>query len=178
MYSMQNIDEPALIAQSLGGDTGAYGQLVDCYKNAVYRHSFAIVRDEDVAEDIAQDTFIAAFYALKRFNPNKGRLSTWLFKIATNKALNWLKKTAREVFADDKTIARIAANNPEPSVVMLRTELHSAVERLQPKYRAVVSLYYWQGLSYTEIANIMSAPEGSVKVWMLRAKQVLRKELA
>lgn len=59
---MQNPDEPELIAQSLGGDTDAYGQLVDRYKTAIYHHCFAIVRDEAAAEDMAQEAFITAFY--------------------------------------------------------------------------------------------------------------------
>lgn len=62
---MQNIDESELIAQSLNEDHHAYGELVDRYKKAIYHHSFAIVRDEDAAEDVAQDTFITA-YSRKR----------------------------------------------------------------------------------------------------------------
>lgn len=80
---MQDSSETALLSKSLDGDPDAYGQLVDRYKNAVYHHCFAIVRNEDVAEDIAQETFISAYYALTTFDAKKGRLSTWLFTIAT-----------------------------------------------------------------------------------------------
>ena len=75
-------DEHELIAQSLAKDADAYGQLVDRYKNAIYRHCFALLRDEDAAEDIAQEAFIAGYYKLKMFDSKK-RFSTWLFKIAT-----------------------------------------------------------------------------------------------
>lgn len=174
---MQTKDEQELIARSLNDDHEAYAMLVDRYKNALYHHCFAIVRQEDAAEDIAQETFIAAYYKLRLYNP-AFRLSTWLFKIATNKALNWLKKAARETAADDDMIAGIASHHPRPDQELERTELHAAVGKLRPKYRSVISLYYWQGLSYQEIATVLSAPSGSVKVWMRRAKDELRKELS
>ena len=175
---MEQLTEETLIVRSRSGDTEAYAVLVDAYKTALYRHCFALVRNEDTAEDIAQETCIAAYYALARFDPRKGRLSTWLFKIATNKALNWLKREARMVAADDTLIARIASTQPGPAESMLHKELHAAVAQLRPKYRAVISLYYWQGFSYHDIATVLNAPEGSVKVWMQRAKHSLRKELA
>lgn len=174
---MPNKDEAALIKQSLNGDHIAYGQLVDRYKNALYRHCFAIVRNEDVAEDLTQETFITAYYKLSLYKP-KYRLSTWLFKIATNKALTWLKKTGREVAFGDELIASVASKQPGPDKLATYTELHSAVDKLQVKHRVVVSLYYWQGLSYAEIATVLSAPIGSVRGWMNRAKQQLRKELS
>ena len=170
-------DEPELIARSINGDHEAYAELVDRYKNALYHHCFAIVRSEDAAEDIAQDTFITAYYKLRRYNPEY-RLSTWLFKISTNKALTWLKKSARETAADDDLIASIASPHPRPDQQVQTQELHDAVARLQPKYRSVISLYYWQGLSYQEIAAVLAVPTGSVKGWMSRAKQDLKKELS
>lgn len=174
---MQKQDETALIAQSLGGDPHAYGELVDRYKNAIYHHCFAMVRDEDAAEDIAQETFITAYYKLHLYNPSY-RLSTWFFKIATNKALNWLKKASREIAADDELLASIASTHPGPDILAEHTELHDAIDKLQPSQRAVISLYYWQGLSYQEIATVLSVPVGSVRGWMYRAKEELRKELS
>lgn len=170
-------DESALIARSLDGDHDAYGKLVDRYKRAIYHHCFAMVRNENVAEDIAQDTFIAAYYKLHLYKPEH-RFSTWLFKIATNKSLDWLRRAAREVAADDELIAAVASHHPQPPQVAHDRELHDAVERLKPKYRAVVSLYYWQGMSYQQIAAVLSCPVGSVRGWMNRAKDQLRKELA
>lgn len=170
-------DETELIARSKQEDHQAYAELVDRYKNAVYHHCFAIVRDEDVAEDIAQATFIAAYYNLDKYNP-QFRLATWLFKIATNKALDHLKRAAREVAADDTLIANIADLSTGPHQASEHAELHDAVNHLQPTYRAAISLYYWQGLSYQETATVMGSPLGSVKVWVARAKAQLRKELS
>lgn len=174
---MQKQYEPELIARSLDGDHEAYSQLVDRYKNAIYHHCFAIVRDEDAAEDIAQETFITAYYKLNRYNPDY-KLSTWLFKIATNKALTWLKKSKREILADDGLFASVASEQPSPGKMAEYSELHAAIAKLKSNYRAIVSLYYWKGLSYEEIATALAVPTGSVKVWMHRAKKQLKKELS
>lgn len=135
---MQANDETELIARSLNADHSAYAQLVERYKNAVYHHSFAIVRNEDVAEDIAQEAFIAAYYKLSLYNPAY-RLSTWLFKIATNKALDYLRRSAKTIIASDELIATIASHQLQPDVTSLHTELHEAVEKLDSHHRAVIS---------------------------------------
>jgi len=174
---MQNKEESELIAQSLNGDTEAYGQLVDRYKNVIYYHCFAILRDEDAAEDMAQETFIAAYYQLKKYN-NAFKFSTWLFKISTNKCLNYLRHTAMERAIDDKLLDNIVSAGLPPHKEAEVIELKEAVDRLQPQYRAAISLHYWQGLPYKDIAVAMDVPLNSVRVWLLRAKQQLRKELS
>lgn len=174
---MQNSIESELIARSLDGDTDAYGELVDRYKQAVYYHCFAIVRDEDTAEDIAQETFIRAYYSLRQYD-NQYKLSTWLFKISTNSCLNYIKKHRRQVPASDGLIESIAAPQPSPHTKALHAELHEAVAKLPPKHRAAISLHYWQGLDYAATATAMDAPINSIRVWLKRAKEQLRKELS
>ncbi len=169
--------EAELIAQSKHHNQQAYAELVDRYKNAVYHHCFAIIRDEDASEDLTQETFISAYYKLGTYNPEY-RLATWLFKIATNKALDHLKRHARVVIADDLMLDSVVSTQLGPHAISERQELHQLVGHLSPRYRAVISLYYWQGLSYQEIATALDAPLGSVKVWMSRAKAQLRKELS
>jgi len=174
---MQNKDEAELIARSLDGDHVAYGVLVDRYKNAIFYHSFAIVHNEDVAEDIAQETFITAYYKLDHYNAQY-KLSTWLFKIATNKALDWLRKHRHELSVDDEVFDSLASPHPGPQQISTSQELHDAVGKLMPRYRAVISLYYWQGLSYEEISDTLKVPVGSIRGWLHRAKAELRKELS
>jgi len=174
---MQNHDEAELIAQSLNGDHNAYGLLVDRYKNAIFHHCFAIVRDEDVAEDIAQEAFIAAYYKLHLYKSTH-KFSTWLFKIATNHAIDALRKRKREVAMDHAFIDTIVSTQPAPESTARYDELRTAVNKLNAKHRAVISLHYWQGLSYQEIAFVMASPIGSVRGWMYRAKEELRKELS
>ena len=170
------VDESELIAQVITGDADAYGQLVDRYKNAVYYHCYAIVRDEDVAEDVAQETFIAAYYKINSFDRSK-KLSTWLFKIATNKALNIIRSRKHFTTEGDDILKGVVSAQRTPEELARDNDIHQAVDNLIPKQRAVVSLYYWQGLSYEEVAEVLSVPVGSVKGWMSRAKAALRKEL-
>lgn len=174
---MQNKDESELIARSLNGDHVAYGELVNRYKNAIFYHSFAIVHSEDVAEDVAQETFITAYYKLQRYNPEY-KLSTWLFKIATNKALDSLKKHRYEIVTDGAVFEAIASSNTNPHQQSTYQELRDAVHHLAPRYRAVISLYYWQGLCYEEISAALEVPVGTVRGWLHRAKAQLRKELS
>ena len=114
---------------------------------------------------------------LKSYKPGY-KLSTWLFKIATNKALNVQKKDRHEIPADSILFDTVVSNQAGPVVSTEYGELHEAVGRLEANYRIVISLYYWQGLSYQEIAAVMSSPIGSVRGWMYRAKETLRKELS
>lgn len=177
MQSNTSQEEAELIARSLDGDSLAYAELVDRYKNAVYYHCFAIVRNEDVAEDIAQETFINAYYKLKQYN-NNYRLATWLFKISTNKCLTHLKRHSKEIWLDDSAIDAIRSQDPTPHRRALEAELHNAVQSLRPNYRAAISLFYWQGQEYAEIARILDVPINTVRVWLKRAKEELKKELA
>lgn len=177
MQHRHDIEDTALITESQQGNATSFGVLVDRYKDALYRHCFAIVRDEDAAEDIAQESFITAYYHLRSFNP-RYRFSTWLFKIGTNKCLNYLRAQSRLVQDSDTALAAIASNSQTPHGATLDDELHQAVDNLPPRYRAAISLHYWQGLSYADTALVMGAPVNSVRVWLKRAKEQLRKELA
>ena len=169
--------EQELITQSLAGNADAYGQLINRYKNALYRHSFALMRDEDAAEDITQEAFITAYYKLGSFDTSK-RFSTWLFKIATNKALDTLRTRRHTTKLSEQALERIVSPHTAPDQQAEYSELAVAIARLEPRYRAVIHLYYFEGMGYDEIATVMTKPVGSVKGWMNRAKRTLRKELA
>jgi RNA polymerase sigma-70 factor (ECF subfamily) len=143
----------------------------------LYRQCFAILRDEDAAEDIAQETFIAAYYKLSSFDQSK-RFSTWLFKIATNKALNYIRSRKYMQPVDEVFFETIVSSHGTPELTAEHDELHRAITGLDPKYRAIVHLYYFEGMDYREIAEVLSKPQGSIKGWMNRAKNELRKELA
>lgn len=175
IYSMQT-SEPELIARSLDKDPAAYGELVERYKRAIYRHCYALLRDEDMAEDVAQETFITAYYKLASYDQSR-KFSTWLFKISTNKALDLLKKGKHSAVNEKAILNALATSSYNADVMARDQEVHAAVEKLRPEYRAVVSLYYFEGKSYEEIAEILAKPVGSIKAWMNRAKTELRKEL-
>ena len=173
----EQTDDAWLIRQTIDGNNEAFAELVDRYKNAVYRHSFVVVQDEDEAEDIAQDTFITAYYKLQSYNPEY-RFATWLFKIATNKSLTRVDKRKRTKILDYEKLQLVASHHVKPHDAALHSELRRAVQLLHPNYRSVVSLYYWQGLSYQEVADVAGVPIGTVRGWLSRAKQQLKKELS
>lgn len=169
-------NEPELIARTLGGDEDAYALLIDRYKTGLYYHCFKFVHDEDEAEDIAHEAFIEAYVHLDQYKPQY-KFSTWLYKIATNLALMRLRKR-RDVLLDEEELDRVVGDLPSAEDVVYYQEIHDAVDRLPLRYRSVVSMYYWQGKSYKEIAALMGASVGSVKGWMYRAKKQLKEMLS
>ena len=169
-------NEPELIAQILDGNDDAYATLIDRYKEGLYRHCFRFTRDEDEAEDIAHEAFIEAYVHLDRYDP-RYRFSTWLYKIATNLALMRLRKR-RDVRMDEDELDRIISDLPGAEDLVFYQEIHDAVEALPLQYRTVVSMHYWQGKSYSEIATHMGTSVGSIKGWMSRAKKQLKEALS
>lgn len=174
---MKTMSQQQLITASKDGDAAAFGELVDQYKTALVRHCYVIVRDSDVAQDIAQDSFIAAYRYIASYDETKAKFSTWLFKIGTNNALKYISSQAKTRPFEDDEIDKVPSPHLEPSQAAEHAELHVAVQHLPARYRAVVSMYYWEGMSYAEIADILYKPDGTIKVWLLRAKESLRKEL-
>lgn len=103
----EQADDAWLIRQTIDGNNEAFAELVDRYKNAVYRHSFAVVQNEDEAEDVAQDTFITAYCKLQSYNPEY-RFATWLFKITTDKSLTRVDKRKRTKILDYEKLQLVA----------------------------------------------------------------------
>lgn len=169
-------DEQELIAQSMNGNEDAYATLVNRYKEGVYRHCFKFTHDEDAAEDIALDSFVEAYVHLDKYD-SQFRFSTWLYKIATNLALMHLRKR-RDIRMDEDELDRIISDLPGNEDLALYRELHQAVDELPMQYKTVVSMHYWQGKSYSEIASHMGTSVGSVKGWMSRAKKQLKEVLS
>jgi RNA polymerase sigma-70 factor (ECF subfamily) len=169
-----NIDENELIAQIVSGDQERYSILIDRYKESLYRHCFYIVRDEDTAEDMAQEAFIKAFLFLARYDAAKAGFKTWLFTIATRECLSHLRRKKPLPLYDDETAISTAAATDQ---LAKDREVYEAVMQLRPKYRTAISLYYWHRYSYEQIANVMDAPIGSVRSWIFRAKKELKEAL-
>ena len=165
-----------LIDLVLGGEADAYSQLIDRYKDALFRHCFLLLWDEFEAEDVAQETFIAAYHKLSSYDASYA-FSTWLFTIARHKGLTVLssKRLKFRVQDFDLDTVQSSHNTPQQSVEM--ADVRQAVACLPEKYRAIVVMHYWQGLQYKDIATVMHTTEGTIKGQMSRAKELLRKEL-
>ena len=166
--------ETELIAHILDGDHDAYRVLVNRHKDGLYRHCFYITHDEDVAEDIAQDTLIRAYAHLKKYDAERANFKTWLFVIATRLCLSELRRQKPLPLLEEDYVLSTYAT---PEQIAENRELYEAVLRLKPRYRTVVTLHYWHDYSYQQIADAMNAPIGSVRGWLSRAKQQLKEAL-
>ena len=173
---MSKQEELAAIERVLEGDKDAYQVLVERYHKGLINHLYSVVGERETAEDLAQEAFIRAFDKLDSYNP-KYAFSTWLYKIATNRAYSHLRKRkhlplfdAEQHQSDEDVSEKVEKREQQRKV-------RASVQRLPNHYRAVVSLYYWQGLSYEELAVAVDAPVGTVKTWLHRAKNELREDL-
>lgn len=170
-------DETELIARIISGSTEDYRALVDRYKQPLYRHCFYIMREEEDAEDMAQEAFVRAYAQLKKYDADKAAFKTWLFAIATHLCLGQLRKRrALPLELEDEDF--LVSSLPTPSEDARNQEIHEAVLRLKPQYRTVIALHYWHGYSYEKIAMYMDAPIGSVRGWLHRAKKELKEALS
>lgn len=186
---LTNIDDRDLVTLALKGRETAYRELLSRYERPVFSLVFRMVRDRSLAEDLAQETFIRAFHALKSFNPSY-RFSSWLFKIANNLTIDHLRKrTLETVSLDgapgavsqeevDRTRIAVADGGEDPLSYVENRELGGQIEeaigRLRPEYRTAVLLRHVEGYSYEEIAGIMDVPLGTVKTFLHRARHELK----
>lgn len=184
------LDDNQVVVAAVGGSADACEELVRRYERPVFGLVARMVRDEAQAEDLTQDTFLKMFRALGRYDTAL-RFSSWLFRIAHNTAIDFLRQRRLLVVSptedDDgdehdplQALPDPAAISPEHSA--LRSELARAVDRaldrVRPDYRAVLVLRYQEGLEYQEIAEILDAPLGTVKTFLHRARRDLARELA
>lgn len=180
--------DEALAVEARRGSEAAFRELVERFHRPVYALLVRIVRQPELAEDLAQETFLKAWKALARFDPGR-KFSSWIFKIAHNSALDELRRGGLETVSLDAPFtpddeppelpADLAAENP-----LLRTlaresgqVLERAVARLRPAYRAILLLRFAQEMSYDEIAEVLGLPLGTVKIHLFRARAELLKEM-
>lgn len=138
-------------------------------------------RDRSLVEDLAQETFLRVFVALERFDPNgKARLSTWILRIATNLAIDELRKKRPESRAADSGVFDMAADSRTESDAerrLLARLLDRAVAELSPEFRAAFVLRNYHGLDYAQVAETLELDLGTVKSRLSRARSRLRELL-
>jgi RNA polymerase sigma-70 factor (ECF subfamily) len=172
------MDDIDLQRQARSGSQEAFTELANkCYP-ALCRHATYLVRDGDTAEDVVQEALIKAYLHIRRYDPERS-FSTWAYKIVTNCALDHLRKKKDRSLDDLEEVPAEEVNHLlEQEDAAVRTEqlqaLREAVSALPPHYQAVINLYYWEDKSYDEIAVIMQKPLGTIKVWLYRAKRLLK----
>lgn len=176
--------EQHLIQRAQKGDQEAFAALVTEHQRYVYNLALRVLRNEEEALDLAQETFVRAWTALPNFR-GQSQFRTWLYRIVTNLCYNRLPHLRRSLHElGDDVIAEIperdlAFDNPAQGHEFreLRSYLHQAIDQLDENYRLLISLRYQNELSYEEIATMLNLPLGTVKTGLFRAREQLRRAL-
>src|SRR5512146_1135174 len=176
--------EEHLIQRARKGDQEAFAELVTEHQRYIYNLALRVLKNEEEALDLAQETFVRAWTALPNFR-GQSQFRTWLYRIASNLCYNRLPNLRRALSElGDDVISEIpetdpAFDNPAHGLESreLRSYLHQAIAELDENYRLLVSLRYQDELSYEEIAATLNLPLGTVKTGLFRAKEQLRRAL-
>jgi len=181
-----SVAEMDLVRRAQHGDLAAYDELVKRYQERIYATVYHMTSNHEDANDIAQDSFIKAYQALKSF---KGGSSfyTWLYRIAVNKTINFLKQRKNRMHMSLNDLDFNTENNPDLVALIsektprrdaglkeLQEKLNAAMLKLSEPHRAVVVLHDVQGLSHEEVAEAMDCNIGTVRSRLFYARQQLQ----
>ena len=169
-------NEQDILRRAQQGDSEAFRLLVEAYQTQVYRLALRMC-GEAAADDVTQEAFLAAWRALPEFR-GTCRFSTWLYRLTTNAAIDWLRREKRHRGMDDVTELELPDDGPGPQDQAEQAETQQTVRRalgqLSEEHRQVLLLRYMQELDYAEIAAALEISEGTVKSRISRAKMRLR----
>ena len=181
------LNDVHLVTAARNGDEKAFSQIMKRYNNAIYFMLLKMVNNKSDAEDLTIEAFGKAFTNLHQYEPQYA-FSTWLFRIASNNAIDFIrKKKVNTVPLETTSVggnsggfeynynARSDEDNPEDAFIKVQNTrgLHVAVAALKPKFRELLELRYFKEYSYAEIAEELGLPLGTVKVQLFRAKEML-----
>ena len=175
-----SVETEALIRLCQMGDELAIGALIRRYQNYVYRLCYLVMRTEQDAEDMTQETFVRAFQALPRFEIREGiSFEAWLYRIAVNRCRSRMRRKWYQTLPWPSPAPRITADlttQPEQLVMQdeRRKEILAAINTLGEKHRLVVILRYYAGFSNEEIAQTLGIPSGTVRSRLHTARQRLK----
>jgi RNA polymerase sigma-70 factor, ECF subfamily len=180
---MHNDSDIEIIERVRTGDEHSYRLLVERYQTLIFTIAFRMVRDRTEAEDIAQDVFLKVYRTLDQFR-EESSFKTWICRIATNRCIDWKRKhgvrqdATTQVDEADRLVDEIH-ERPEQSLVRRETqaEIRKAIEEMPEKYRTILLMYHFQGLSYKEIADQQDISPRTVETRLYRAKHLLRTAL-
>jgi RNA polymerase sigma factor (sigma-70 family) len=186
-----NLSEKALqdfelVQNALEGDEKAFTRLLSRYQDAIYFMLLKMVNNRNDAEDLTLEAFGKAFKNLHQYSPTYA-FSTWLFKIASNNCIDFLRRRKGAYVAienngdptENSEAVKLRSKDPNPEEKLIRQQkailLHHIVRRLKPRYRILVELRYFREFSYEEIAKELDLPLGTVKAQLFRAREMLFK---
>ena len=174
-----------LIEQALAGSQAAYGELMSNYEDSIYFLVLKMVRDKEEAEDLKIEIFGKAFLKLEQYT-TQFAFSTWLFRIASNHCIDFIRKKRMKTFSIDQQDQEsengtwsldIRSENKVPEEAFIHQQkiklMREEVTKLKEPYQELVTLRYFEELSYDEIADQLSLPLGTVKAQLFRARAML-----
>jgi RNA polymerase sigma-70 factor (ECF subfamily) len=172
-----------VIDRALKGDSRAYTELLNRYRDSVYYVMLRMVSNPSDAEDLTIEAFGKAFHNLGKYVPSHA-FSTWLFRIATNNCIDFMRRKTQsprpfdqDEGEEDEVEATVASDMIAPDELLINREtaasLNRIVKTLKPRYRRLIELRYFEDYSYEEIASELSLPIGTVKARLFRAKVLI-----
>lgn len=188
MTSLSEVDDSELARLAELGREPAFRELLIRYERPIFSLIYRMVRDRELAEDLAQETFVRAFNAIASYNSSY-KFNSWIFKIASNHTINYLRKgkldtisifgTSDEELGDRELQIKSKTENPHEFTERreLGGRIEVAIGELREEYRMAILLYHVEGYSYEEIADIMDIPLGTAKTYLFRARKELKKHL-
>ena len=188
MTSLSEVDDSELARLAELGREPAFRELLIRYERPIFSLIYRMVRDRELAEDLAQETFVRAFNAIASYNSSY-KFNSWIFKIASNHTINYLRKgkldtvsifgTSDEGLGDRELQIKSITENPHEFTERreLGGRIEVAIGELREEYRMAILLYHVEGYSYAEIADIMDIPLGTAKTYLSRARKELKKHL-
>jgi RNA polymerase sigma-70 factor (ECF subfamily) len=176
------------INAALSGDQDAFAWLMKKYKGPLQNLIYKMVSDKNEIEDLIQEVFIKAFNSLRNYSQEYA-FSTWIYRIAINNTIDYLRKKKLETFSididseedDDRPKFEIpdSSYSADANIILEQRQqiINDAINSLPEKYRKVIELRHKEELSYEEISEILNLPIGTVKAHLFRARELLNKYL-
>jgi len=174
-----------LVEKAVNGDQKSFADLMGRYRDAIYFMLLKMVNNKSDAEDLTIEAFGKAFKNIHQYSPNYA-FSTWLFKIASNNCIDFLRKKRTNVVSIDGGISEDKENDtpihlkdetPDPEEYLIKQQkavlMRTVVKKLKPRYRILIELRYFREFSYEEIAVELDLPLGTVKAQLFRARELL-----
>ena len=189
---LENLPDADVVALAQQGREDAFREIIRRYERPVFSLVFRMVRDRETAEDLSQDAFIRVLNHLDKYR-SEFKLSSWLFKIANNVAIDHLRKRQLDTISMHGSPHASTASDIEATSIDLESggenaldeieakelgaEIERAIAKLRPEYRSCIMLRHVEGRSYEEIAATLDLPLGTVKTYIHRARHELRESL-
>jgi len=186
--SASSIEDDGFVIRALKNDESAYKDLMEKYDRPIYFHIRKMIREKELVEDLVQEVFMKAFKNLSTYS-NEYAFSTWLYRIATNHTIDYLRKKKLQTLSindpyktkDGELEIQLPDETYATDKHVIKKErkkiVQDAIANLPEKYRAVIQLRHMDELSYDEIADELDLPLGTVKAHIFRARELLYKAL-